>query len=449
MCMPTARPILPAEGASPRREGSAPADRARPEHAALPADATLPEIRSLLGIVEKLESNLPFAQVLATVFDSFRAYIPFMHIGVALLEEGGKMIRASYGVTAEGYPNLARKLVGLRVRLDSTSLGQVLQSGKPRILNDLPRYLRGKSLTEYNRLLLETGVRSSITFPLRNGGSPVGILFFSSGRTNVYTPAHLQFLRLLANSLMLSLEKTILLDDMIVGSSLALATLTEERDDSTGGHLHRMRRYSCFIAELLARQEAYAGRVDFEYVRGIERFSPLHDIGKVAIPDRILLKPEPLTAEEFEIMKSHTTYGARVLRRADENIRRMGHSAFGLGIEIAQSHHERWDGQGYPQGLGGEKIPLSARIVAVADVFDALTSRRVYKKAYDFDTSCRLIVQNAGRQFDPAIVRVVTENQEKLRQLYLACQKEDPSASPWPGKPGAAPHDDQSAPQAG
>lgn len=413
------------------------------EPALLPADIAAPEMRTLLGMVEILESNLPFAQVLEKIFDAFRSYIPYIHIGVALLEDGGQTIRASYGVTAKNRPNLARKLVGLRAQLNATSLGRVLESGKPRIIEDLPGYLAGRQLAKYNRLLLETGVRSSITFPLRNGSTPVGILFFSSDRPHAYTRAHLQFLQLLANSLMLSLEKTILLDDMIVGSSLALATLTEERDDSTGGHLHRMQRYSRFIAELLAGEDTYADQVDFEFIRSIERFSPLHDIGKVAIPDRILLKPGRLTAEEFELMKSHTTYGAQVLRRADENIRRMGHSIFAMGIEIAQSHHERWDGLGYPQGLRGREIPLSARIVTIADVFDALTSRRVYKKAYDFDTSFRLVIQSIGRQFDPKIIGIVKENRERLRQLYDSCRKEFPSTIPGPEPSGGAFPNDQ------
>ena len=382
----------------------------------------LPEIRAIIGMVEKLESNLPFPQILTMVFDSFRPYIPYVHIGVALLDPDGKTIQASYGVTDSRLPNLARRLEGYRTELSRTSLGQVLQSGQPRVINDLPVYLAGRPLAWYNRQLLEAGIRSSITFPLYSGGVPVGIIFFSSNQAHSYTPRHLRFLHLLANSLTLSLEKNILMDDMIVGSTLALATLAEERDDSTGRHLQRMKCYSRFIAELLSRDASFADRVNFDYIRSIDRFSPLHDIGKVAIPDRILLKPGRLTSEEFAVMKGHTTYGARVLRRADETVRRMGRSVFGIGIEIAQSHHERWDGRGYPQGLKGPEIPLSARIVSVADVFDALTSRRVYKEAFDFDKSVGMILQSSGKQFDPAIIHIVREHLEELRQTYAHCQ---------------------------
>lgn len=415
--------VWASQGSPSDGDGRAAVAETPPAETPPPEAVTTPEIRALIGMVEKLESNLPFSQILEMVFESFRPYIPYMHIGVALLEEEGRIIRAAYGVTEKHHPNLAKKLMGCQARLADTSLAQVIQSGNPRIINDLPRYLAGRPLTEYNRLLLEAGVRASITFPLYHNGSPVGIIFFSSGQASVYTPQHLRFLHLLANSLMLSLEKTIFIDDMIVGSSLALATLAEERDDSTGGHLQRMKRYSRFIAELLSRQPAYSDRVDFDYIRSIERFSPLHDIGKVAIPDRILLKPGRLTPEEFEIMKTHTTYGARVLRMADENIRKIGRSVFQIGIEIAESHHERWDGQGYPHGLSGTAIPLSARIVAVADVLDALTSERVYKKAYDFDASMNSIIDSAGRQFDPDIIRVIRPHREELRALYRRCRQ--------------------------
>jgi response regulator RpfG family c-di-GMP phosphodiesterase len=247
---------------------------------------------------------------------------------------------------------------------------------------------------------------------------PIGIIFFSSNQKNVYKKEHVEFLNILANSITLSLEEDILIDDMIVSSTLALATLTEERDSETGKHLDRMKRYSKLIAELLSQEDKYKDIIDADYINDIERFSPLHDIGKVAIRDEILLKPAKLTEEEFNIMKTHTIYGGKVLRRADENIRKIGHSIFSMGIEIAEGHHERWDGTGYPNSIKGEDIPLSARIVAVADVLDALTSKRPYKRAYSFEESINIIYEEAGNHFDPFIVEVLRKNLDSIKRVF-------------------------------
>jgi len=209
---------------------------------------------------------------------------------------------------------------------------------------------------------------------------------------------------------MLSLEKNVLLDKTVVSTTLALARLAEMRDNETGMHLARMKKYTILLAELLSRDVRFIDRIDADYIRGLERFSPLHDIGKVAISDSILLKPDKLTAEEFEIMKTHTTYGGKVLRLADKNVKEFGHSIFGMGIEITEGHHERWDGSGYPFGRRGENIPLSARIVAVADVLDALTTKRPYKEPYSFDDSAAMIIGESGSHFDPGIIEVFKNN---------------------------------------
>lgn len=384
-----------------------------------PEDLAAQRVRDLIAIIEKIEENQPFRETLDFIYRSFSPYIPYTHIGVALIDRDTRRIRASYGVSARRHARLAKRLIGYTAPLDSTSLGKVIESGEPRVINDLKKYLKGRNdIHYYNQILLEEGIRSSIAFPLVSNNAPVGIIFFSSDRKNVYGPAHIDFLKVLANSIMLSLEKTIMLDDMIVSSTLSLATLAEERDNDTGDHLMRMRKYSRLIAELLAGDPRFSGQVDPDYVDDIERFSPLHDIGKVAIRDNILLKPGRLTPEEFKIMKTHTTYGAHVLRMADDNLRKQGHDVFRMGIEIAESHHERWDGTGYPYGKRGRRIPLSARIVAVADVFDALTSRRVYKPAYSFEKSFEIISGESGTHFDPDIIAILLQNKAKLRECY-------------------------------
>ncbi|MBL4937561.1 HD domain-containing protein [Clostridium sp. YIM B02515] len=376
------------------------------------------EFNSLVGLIENLNKNIPFKDTLNYIFNSFSAYIPYTYIGVALIEDNGSSIKASYAVTGKYHENLPKRFLGRKVSLSETSLKYVVDSGKERIIDDLEKYVEGKKAKEYNGILLEEGIRSSITFPLKSNDKVIGIIFFSSKDKNVYKKEHIRFLKTLANSIVLSLEKDILMQDMVISSTLALAKLTEERDSDTGEHLNRMKTYAKMLAKFLSEEEKYKDIIDRDYIDDIERFAPLHDVGKVAIRDEILLKPGKLTYEEFETMKTHTTYGARVLSMADENLEKHGRSIFTLAVEIAEGHHEKWDGSGYPHGRSGEEIPLSARIVALADVFDALTSKRPYKKPFTFEESINIIKDGYGKHFDPYIIDVFIKNIESIRNLY-------------------------------
>ena len=180
-----------------------------------------------------------------------------------------------------------------------------------------------------------------------------------------------------------------------------LAKLAESRDPETGEHLERVRSYCRVIARHLQKDPAFR-RLDDEYVELLYQTSPLHDIGKVAIPDHILLKPGLLTAEEFAIMKTHTLRGAATLDAALEKY--PGTPFLEMARDIALMHHERFDGAGYPHGVAGEAIPLCARIAALADVYDALTSRRVYKEAWSHERARSVITSGAGKHFDPVMV---------------------------------------------
>jgi putative two-component system response regulator len=183
----------------------------------------------------------------------------------------------------------------------------------------------------------------------------------------------------------------------------AMAKLADSRDKETGMHLERVRCYSQMLARWLMEHSAYKGQIDDGFVRLVYETSPLHDIGKVGIPDSILLKPGRLTPEEFEVMQTHTLIGEQTLTAALEKYPEAQFLRF--ACEIVACHHERWDGSGYPRGLAGEQIPLCARIVALADVYDALTSKRVYKAAMTHDEAKRIIAEGAGNHFDPEIVR--------------------------------------------
>ncbi len=181
-----------------------------------------------------------------------------------------------------------------------------------------------------------------------------------------------------------------------------MAEVVENRDDNTGGHIRRTAEYVESIAKELKRQGTYSDILTDRYMSDMVVAAPLHDIGKIHIPDAVLNKPGKLTEEEFEIMKTHTTAGEELLTHAKEEL---GESEYlNTAVEMAAYHHEWWNGKGYPYGISGEKIPLCARIMAVADVFDALTSKRCYKNAMPLEKAYAIIREESGTHFDPAVV---------------------------------------------
>jgi putative two-component system response regulator len=197
-----------------------------------------------------------------------------------------------------------------------------------------------------------------------------------------------------------------------------LTKLAESRDSDTGRHLERVRRFSRTLAEHLARAPKYRGQINTEFVRLIFLTSPLHDIGKVAVPDMVLLKPGPLTRDEFEMMKSHTTHGAATLDAALKEFPAARYLR--MARDIAISHHEWYDGSGYPNGLARDEIPLCGRIVALADVYDALTSKRVYKDVFTHEKARAILLQARGSHFDPDVVDAFVANEDK----FIAIQQE-------------------------
>ena len=195
----------------------------------------------------------------------------------------------------------------------------------------------------------------------------------------------------------------------------ALAKLADSRDNETGGHLERIREYCRILCTELATWPEYENTIDGIYIQSIYETSPLHDIGKVGIPDRILLKPGRLTKEEFAIMTQHAKIGGDTLQAAADT--RPDAVFLAMACQIAMTHHERWDGSGYPNGLAGEDIPLCGRIVAIADVYDALTSHRIYKPAYTHERAVQIISDGAGSHFDPAMVKAFLKLQKEFLKV--------------------------------
>ncbi|MBI5751149.1 MAG: response regulator [Hydrogenophilales bacterium] len=206
----------------------------------------------------------------------------------------------------------------------------------------------------------------------------------------------------------------------------AMSKLAESRDNETGAHLERMREYCKVLAIRMAQLEKYQRVIDEDFIEAIYAASPLHDIGKVGIPDHILLKAGKLDLAEWEIMKTHAVIGGSTLRAVDEE--HPGNILIRMGIDIAEAHHEKWDGSGYPHGLRTESIPLAARILALGDVYDALTSKRCYKKAFSHEDARHIIVQGGGRHFDPEVVDAFHNIEPEFIRIrqYL----KDPEESP-------------------
>ncbi len=197
---------------------------------------------------------------------------------------------------------------------------------------------------------------------------------------------------------------------------LAMTSLAETRDSDTGNHIRRTQNYVKALAEHLLHHPRFAHYLNVHSIALLFKSAPLHDIGKVGIPDRILLKPSRLTVEEFEIMKTHTTLGFEAIEQAEE--------ALGTPVaflqtakEITRSHQEKWDGSGYPQGLAGDAIPVAARLMSVADVYDALISQRVYKDALPHDRAVQIVFQGRGAHFDPDIVDAFIEIQDEFQAI--------------------------------
>jgi len=195
----------------------------------------------------------------------------------------------------------------------------------------------------------------------------------------------------------------------------SLAKLVESRDPETGNHLERMRFYSKTLAETIAKSDDSPQEIDHLFIDNIFLTSPLHDIGKIGIPDHVLLKPGRFDDREFEIMKDHCRIGFETLNDALKRYPKAEYLR--MSAEIARSHHEKFDGSGYPDGLKGKDIPLSARIVALADVYDALVNKRAYKDAYSHDVAKAIIIEENGTHFDPMVVDAFLSCEEKFVEI--------------------------------
>lgn len=269
-------------------------------------------------------------------------------------------------------------------------------------------------------------VRADVEFKLRafaSGAVDYVSKPFSTAEVRARVEAHLRIRRLQLelerhnrHLELLVRERTARVLEAQMETLFALVRLVSSRDDSSTDRVERIQESCRILAQGLRRNPKYASVVDDEYIELIRNACVLHDIGKVAVPDRILLKPGPLTPEEREEMRLHTLVGAKTLQDVME--RHPGNGFIAMGAEIALSHHERWDGSGYPRGLAGDSIPLSAQIMAVIDDYIALVSRRPYKLAFDRNDALGVIMSGSGAHYNPAIVEAFIVCEPRIWALH-------------------------------
>lgn len=313
-------------------------------------------------------------------------------------------------------------LVRYEARLaDTPSLNEILQMGRPRVINDLrlaQQFARAANYSEvstHTRIIADEGYRSSYTAPMYLNGAFWGFIFFDAREPGPWPEATLHQLDVFSH-----LISAIVTAEMFSVRTLTAAVKTAHdmvhyRDPETGGHIDRMARYARLIAQHLAATGMAV--LDDETIERIFQFAPLHDIGKLAIPDRILLKQGQLTESEREEMKLHTLRGQQMIDAIASNFG-LGHlDRLDLLRNIAESHHEALDGTGYPHGLRGEEIPIEARIIAVADVFDALTSDRPYKTSWSNEEAFGWLRRLSRTKFDEDCVNALIFNAKKVQEI--------------------------------
>ena len=364
----------------------------------------------LYGLLNK---NFSIEDTINYIYNAFKEDIPYDKITVVLLDENEKLY--AYNSYCEYAPKLS---TGCSVNRTDTSINDIINNKTTRVINDYVQYNQCKKNSKLTKLVLEEGVRSSVTCPLISNDISVGAIIFSSLHPNIYNDNYVEYIKLIANNVAINVEKNLLVDDLIMSSIIGLTKLVEAKDNETGEHLVRMKNYSKILAEKLSKKDQYKNDINQGFINAIFRYSPLHDIGKVGIADGILLKPSKLSTEEFEVMKKHTVIGASILEEVSNNLLRRGTKYYYMGINIAIGHHEKFNGNGYPKGLIGKEIPLEARIVTVADVLDALSSKRVYKPAYSLEDSIKMIQDESNKSFDPDVVDALLEGKEEILEIY-------------------------------
>ncbi|MFC1747563.1 HD-GYP domain-containing protein [Pseudomonadota bacterium] len=342
--------------------------------------------------------------------------LPFIaRIALALYDSNTKILRTYLHSSVENNP-----LEHYETLIDNApSLKEILNREQPRVINNMLTFEEHKgseTIPIHKRRLGRQGYAASYTVPIFDSGTFIGFLFFNSYETDVFTEQALHELDLHGHLISLMVINELNTVQTLSAIVKTTGNLTHHRDLETGSHLDRMSRYTRLIAISLA--DKYD--LNDDYIEHVFMFSPLHDIGKIAIPDNILLKQGQLNDDEMQVMRTHPLKGRQIIDNMLHNfgLEHIDHTD--IMRNIATFHHEAVNGTGYPQGKSGNEIPLEARMVAVADIFDALTSKRPYKEAWSNEQAFELLNKLAGETLDKDCVEALLNHQEEINTIQEA-----------------------------
>lgn len=356
-----------------------------------------------------LHENLPLTEKLRFLHQVIRQDFPFIdRLAIALYDEKTEMLK-TYTHSTEGNDS---PVTTYEAPLSAApSLHAIIEQRRPRLVQDLNIFSQGTH--EHTKRVAAKGYKSSYTMPLYQSGAFIGFLFFNSLQEHPFEPKTLRQIDIYGHLIALMVINELAAIRTLLAAVRAARNMTHYRDLETGSHIDRTAHY----ARLIARQLAPSYGITDEQIEHIFLFSPMHDVGKIGIPDNILRKPSKLNAAEFDIMKTHPAKGREIIDSVLENF---GLGAFGhtnILRNIAEYHHEAVDGSGYPNGLKGDEIPIEARISAVADVFDALTSRRSYKAPWSNEDAYVMLQQMSNSKLDRDCVEALINNADKVLEI--------------------------------
>lgn len=355
--------------------------------------------------LEKLNKNIPLGNKLLYVHNVLKQRYDFIdRIAIAVYDPETDVLKTflhSSG-TDEPLNHYQAKLA------NASSLREILEQGKPRVVSDLNIFSEGKHL--HTKKISSQGYVASYTMPMYIDNVFFGFLFFNSYRADVFNKDNLHYLDLFGHLITMVVGHELTSLRNLMATVKTAKEMAHRRDFETGAHLNRMAHYSRLIALKLADKYQFTD----EYIEKVFLYAPLHDVGKIGIPDNVLLKPDKLTDAEFEQMKAHTVIGREMIDNMLGNFDLQNFNSTEILRNIAEHHHEAVNGSGYPNGLSGEAIPIEALIVAVADVFDALTSKRPYKMAWGNDEAFAMLEKLAGQKLDSDCVTALIECRHEI-----------------------------------